>query len=534
MTVEVMNSEEKSALSPATPLEATPVKRKTSKLCWVWLLLSVVLGCFSSGHFVVPILVWLGPPLVMRFMAAQPNWLGNLCVILSGYIVFWITQSGVIPMATEEFAIAGCVAALIGFLPYWIYRRVGERSDAFWVTFTFPAMIVFIEYLLVQGPFGSWGSIATTQYRNTSLIQILSVGGTSSLVFLISWVGAVIDWVWKRSFSWAQTRTYVILTVALLGLVLGLGWLRQATGLEQTKVIRVGGVVAEDKAFELDSIITLVRSVRTGTSISDEQRKAYLNDFNLRADGLLRRSQDAVQEGAQIVYWSEAALVTLKEDEAVLLNKGATFSVQHQVYLGLAYACILRQQEGPFLENKLVLFSPQGNILNDYQKNLIPPGEPSVPGTVGPALIDTDFGAISQVICFDTDFPSLMRKPGMEGAGIVFAPSNDWKEAAEPHLSVASLRSVENDYSLVRITSSGISAVIDPRGKVLFEKSTYNERRCDFVVDVPMGNGQSVYAWFGDHIATLSGLVTCLVLVIALVPVRLWQRSPGRDSVLRE
>lgn len=455
----------------------------------------------------------------MRFMAAQSNWIGNLSVIISGFIVFWVTQRGIIPMANEEFAIAGCIAALIGFLPYWIYRRLCKRFDSFWITLTFPAMIVFIEYLLVQGPFGSWGSIATTQYCNTSLIQILSMGGTSSLVFLMCWVGAVIDWAWKHSFDWAKTRTYIIVTVVLLCLVLGLGWWRQSTPLDSEGIVRVGGVVAEDKAFGQESIIELVRSVRTGTSITESQRKNYIEELNQRTEGLLLRSQKAVQDGARIVYWSEAALVVLKEDEAALLKRAATFAEQQQIHFGLAYACILSQKEGPFLENKLVLFSPQGRILNDYQKSIIPPGEPSVPGTVGPALIETDLGAVSQVICFDTDFPSLMRKPGAAGAGIVFAPSNDWKDAAEPHLSVAALRSVENGYSLVRITSSGISAVIDPRGKVLFEKNTYEERLCDFVVDVPLGNGRSFYSWFGDSIAILSGVVSCLVIVRAFLPV---------------
>jgi hypothetical protein len=66
--------------------------------------------------------------------------------------------------------------------------------------------------------------------------------------------------------------------------------------LEQTKVDRVGGVVAQEKAFKLDSIIALVRSVRSSTSIFAEQRTAYLRDFNQRADGLIFRSQDAVQQ----------------------------------------------------------------------------------------------------------------------------------------------------------------------------------------------------------------------------------------------
>lgn len=109
---------------------------------------------------------------------------------------------------------------------------------------------------------------------------------------------------------------------------------------------------------------------------------------------------------------------------------------------------------------------------------------------------------------------------GCFSSGHWVAPSNDWKDAAEPHLSVAALRSVENGYSLVRITSSGISAVVDPRGKVLFEKNSYEERLCDFVVDVPLGNGRSIYSWFGDSIAVLSGLVSCLVVVMAFLPVR--------------
>lgn len=116
---------------------------------------------------------------------------------------------------------------------------------------------------------------------------------------------------------------------------------------------------------------------------------------------------------------------------------------------------------------------------------------------------------------------------GCFSSGIVFAPSNDWKDAAEPHLSVAALRSVENGYSLVRITSSGISAVVDPTGKVLFEKNSYDERLCDFVVDVPLGNGRSFYSWFGDSIAILSGVASCLVVFMAFLPVGKAKPTPA-------
>jgi apolipoprotein N-acyltransferase len=41
--------------------------------------------------------------------------------------------------------------------------------------------------------------------------------------------------------------------------------------------------------------------------------------------------------------------------------------------------------------------------------------------------LDTPYGRLSSVICFDADFPQLLRQAGALGTDILLDPSNDWR-----------------------------------------------------------------------------------------------------------
>ncbi|MBL8816773.1 MAG: hypothetical protein JNL58_12135 [Planctomyces sp.] len=155
-----------------------------------------------------------------------------------------------------------------------------------------------------------------------------------------------------------------------------------------------------------------------------------------------------------------------------------------------------------------------------YFKNLIPPGEPSIAGDGRVSCFETEFGPVANVICLDTDFPAPMRQPAKSSARIVLAPSNDWQAAAEPHPAVSSLRAVENGYSLVRITSNGISAVVDPVGRILHKSNSLNDALPVFVVNVPLGRVYTVYSAVGDVLAICCCLAVVGEVATAFKPIR--------------
>lgn len=489
--------------------------------CWLWLPLFFSTGIFSSGHWVVPALAWIGPFFALRFIAAQPGWLGGFGLVSAGFLGFLISQRGIIPMADGEFAIVALVATVLGFLPYWIYRRLARRFQSFALTLAFPAMVVALEHLFAQGGFGTWGSQAITQYRNTTFIQLASLAGTSGIVFLMNWVVAVVDWSWSRAFSREETGRPLIGMLSVLAGVILFGQFRILILGQFVEQVRVAGIIVNESPFRDPAIRTLTKSFRDQSEIAPEARNNFLKSFRRRKSDLMTQSTKAAEVGARLIYWSEGSLVLTLEEESSLIAEGLEFAAAHNVHLGMAIVTLRKTGEPAFMENKIILAYPDGKTTNTYFKSLIPPGEPSIGGNSRPPGIKTDSGTISHVICFDTDFPELMRQPARNQTCLVLAPSNDWPAAAEPHLAVASLRAVESGYSLVRITSNGISVVVDPVGRLVYESNSLYTTAPFFLADVPLGRVLTLYALVGDLFAITCCLGSAIVVLISFLP-RKW------------
>lgn len=129
------------------------------------------------------------------------------------------------------------------------------------------------------------------------------------------------------------------------------------------------------------------------------------------------------------------------------------------------------------------------------------------------------------LICYEDSDPFLARQyhpwAGGEGVDFLVNISNDgWfdgTEQHEQHLAVCRFRAVEARRSIVRAVNMGISAVIDPDGRVLqmidFEWSDSKKKAGTIVADVPLDTRGSVYAAVGDWVPLLcwTGLVSGLV-----------------------
>ncbi len=91
------------------------------------------------------------------------------------------------------------------------------------------------------------------------------------------------------------------------------------------------------------------------------------------------------------------------------------------------------------------------------------------PGAEG-VLLETRAGPVAVVICFEAIFPEIVRARMAAGATLLVNLSNDvWlgRGAGQAqHLAMVVLRAVENRTWVVRATTTGISAFIDPYGRV--------------------------------------------------------------------
>lgn len=132
------------------------------------------------------------------------------------------------------------------------------------------------------------------------------------------------------------------------------------------------------------------------------------------------------------------------------------------------------------------------------------------PPTIFP-LAGTQFGVL---ICYEAIYPELARDEVQRGARVLINLSNDsWFEAGagpEQHFQLARFRAIENRVSLVRVTNSGISGVIDPAGREIARLPVRTP--VAQTVAVPIGSGESFYSRHGDVFALLCVALSAGVL----------------------
>lgn len=146
--------------------------------------------------------------------------------------------------------------------------------------------------------------------------------------------------------------------------------------------------------------------------------------------------------------------------------------------------------------NSAYLVKPDGAIVDRYdQINLVPFGEYVPPpfGWVNRITKETsDFvpgnrivvfpengRRISVFICYESAFPALVRASARQGAEMLFNLSNDGyfahTAAHEQHLELARMRAAENRRWVMRATNDGITAMIDPAGRITEQLPPYRQ-----------------------------------------------------------
>ncbi|MBZ0122146.1 MAG: apolipoprotein N-acyltransferase [Sandaracinaceae bacterium] len=122
------------------------------------------------------------------------------------------------------------------------------------------------------------------------------------------------------------------------------------------------------------------------------------------------------------------------------------------------------------------------------------------PGNHVRALRFRDY-RISTLICYEDILPRFVRRSVRENDPhlLVNVTNDAWfGETQEPyvHLALAKFRAVEHHRYLVRATNTGISAIIDPTGRVTEQSPLF--RRANVVGEVRMMNGWTLYQSVGD------------------------------------
>ena len=179
---------------------------------------------------------------------------------------------------------------------------------------------VVSDYLWARGPFGTYNSIAYSQYGDLPLMQLVSVTGIWGIVFLMTWFAAVANWAWEKEFAWTKIRGGGLTFVIVLAVVLLAGGARLAVFPPRSGQISVAGVSASQAAVAaLDKQLPpqTLDALLSGRATSSDRAVAR-SAFADIDDDLLARTQQEAAAGARIVLWPESSsegVSVLQEDE---------------------------------------------------------------------------------------------------------------------------------------------------------------------------------------------------------------------------
>jgi apolipoprotein N-acyltransferase len=186
-------------------------------------------------------------------------------------------------------------------------------------------------------------------------------------------------------------------------------------------------------------------------------------------------------------------------------------------------------------QNAAVVLDPLGVPVLEYAKiHLVPFGE-YVPGwlsglagkvtsQVGDfvpgrnyASAETPEGRIGVFICYEAIFPQLVRRLTPEGPSVLVNISDDaWYDdssAADQHLAMVRVRAIENHRYILRATNDGITAIIDPYGRVI--RTLPRHKQATLIGHFSYVSRRSFYTAHGDVFGWL-----CVVAATAILAAR--------------
>jgi apolipoprotein N-acyltransferase len=430
---------------------------------------------FSNGRFVVPVAAWLAPIFLLRFF--HKNRLG--LSLAAGALLFPVAAGvmlyGIIPPALGPlFYGLAAYYGLLWFLPYAADRLIAPRVRGFAATLVFPAAAVVSEYGNALA-LGDWGSLAFSQPGFLPLQQVLSIAGIGGLTFLITWFGAVINWVWEAGAEWRHIRHGVAVFAAVLVAVLFYGGGRLTLFPPKAPTVRVAGFT----------------ELRGG-----DPEGAFW-------DRMFERTRACAAAGAKIVVWPEAAIDVSPERRDALLARARDEARDLRLYLLAAF--YVKRPEPPADRglNTSVFIDPDGRTLWESVKAHPVPGSTDRPGDGRIPIANTPYGRIASAICYDLDFPALIRQAGRRRVDIMLDPSWDWRAIDPLHTEMAVARAVENGFSLVRQAPEGLSVAVDYQGRVLAAMDHFRTEDRSLIADVPIHGARTLYAACGDWLAWL-------------------------------
>ncbi len=437
--------------------------------------------------------------------------------------------------------ILGLYFALFGFLVALV-RRGTER--VLWAACATPFLWVGVEYLAAHLTCVPWDQLGYAEVDNLLLTRVAPWTG----VYGLSWVLLGVNAVWLGCFHARTPRRRMRFAGGALVLTCGLqaGSLShpdpQVAGHRAVLVqpdLRVGaGLADENDWVDTPGHPVWTQRTRELLALSERGCTPYLLGMPepeplkvericpaMQANPVLAATL-GVQDRPGLVVWPEAPSPFRTWDLRFALLVGQLAARTGAVSVIGAPAVGL----GGELYNAAIVTDGEGRRMGEYHKvHLVPWGEyvpfarffsfaGTLTGNVGrfahgqsrPVFTLPDGHTMGVFICYEAVFADEIRQFARGGAQVLVNISDDgwYGDTSAPwqHLNMARMRAIENRRWIVRDTNSGVTATIDPLGRVT--ESMERHRLGVLAVDYGYRSGVTFYTRYGDVWAWVCGILS--------------------------
>ena len=447
---------------------------------------------FGFGHFFIG-LHWIIEPMVVD--PVRTAWMIPLAWpgLAAGLAIFVALVCGVQALGRFGGNTAARVFVLAGF---WTFSEALRG------------------FVLTGFPWNLIGYVWAGNGPSLPILQASSVVGVLGLG-TITLLAAAMPAVLGRAVSVPFRHTALVVVFTLL--IPGLAW---SAGLYRLQV--------SETTYVADVRLRIVQA-------NIAQRDKWKPELRLQhLERYLTMSATASAETPTVVIWPETAVPFFLANDALVRGEAArAVPPDGLLVTGSVRAAFHNNQRQLF--NALLVIDDAGRVQQVYDKShLVPfgeyvplrgvlPVEKIVPGQgdfspgPGPRVIEVGgLPAFSPLICYEAIFPGRVTPSGLRPDWLLNLTNDAWfGQFAGPwqHFAIASSRAVEEGLPMVRAANTGISAVVDPYGRVQGWLGIGVEGVLDSALPRPIE--PTPYARWGDVIP----LGLALILVLAGVVV---------------